>query len=61
MPSEAWLSVLGAENRNDRVCVAVTHLVLCLQESNLLHVSLVGDSFELGHPVIDWLAVLLFD
>jgi hypothetical protein len=41
--------------------VAVTHLVLCLQESNLLHVSLVGDSFELGHPVIDWLAVLLFD
>ena len=61
MASEVWLCVLDSEHGNDCVGVTVAHLVFGLQEGNLLHVSLARNLFEFGHPVINWLAILLFD
>ncbi len=61
MPSEAWLCVLGAVIGNDRVGVAVTHLVLGLQECDLFHVGQAGNLRDFFQPEIDWLAILLFD
>ena len=61
MPLEVWLCVLGAEYVDNGVGVTVTHLVLCFQEGNLLHVGLAGNLLELFHPEIDWLSILLFD
>ena len=61
MGSEVGLCVIDAKYCHNRVRVAMAHLMLGLQESDLLHVGFAGNLLELFHPEIDWLSILLLD
>jgi len=50
-----------AIDRNDRIRVTVPKSVHRLEVLDLLHVGLVGHVRQLGHPVVNRLAVLLLD
>lgn len=54
-------AVLAAEHGNDGIGVPVAHLELLLKVGNLLHVGELGDLFELLHPMLNRLAVLLLN
>jgi hypothetical protein len=54
-------AVLAAEHRNDGVGMSMAHLELLLEVGNLLHMGEPGDFFELLHPMLNGLAVLLLN